>query len=164
MKGMTRKGMLGRGLALVGGLAGAGAAARGLGPGDEETLVLHVRERMRPPASPEQAGERLTLVAELYGRDGAQAGNLYGAGFALRGPGEPAGPSRLELHTLELADGSIVGTGTIGAGTGDLLEGSFAILGGTGRYAGARGTYVVRRPPADAASSSDAELLVRLTP
>lgn len=46
----------------------------------------------------------------------------------------------LGQHTFKLRDGTIVGTGTAGR-----LEGVFAILGGTGRYAGARGTYVARQ-------------------
>ena len=66
-----------------------------------------------------------------------------------RGPGGlssrgdwPAGDAA--LHTFVLADGTIVGSET--AGTAD---GVFAILGGTGRYAGAAGTYAVRTPEPD---------------
>jgi hypothetical protein len=159
MSGATRKGVLARGLAVLAGLVGAGAAGRELGQrAGGETLVLRAREQVRPPMRPEQAGDRLLLVAELFGSDGTRAGDLFGAGFALRGPGEPPGPERLELHTFELLEGAIVGTGTVG-----LREGTFAILGGTGRYAGARGTYLVRRPEPEAASGTDAELVLSLT-
>ena len=139
----TRKSALARGLALVAGVLGAGAAGREVARRTGgETFVLRARERVRPPARPANAGDRLTLVAELLDAQGAHAGDLYGAAFALRGPGEPSGPQRLEQHTFELPDGTIVGAGTVG-----LLEGTFAVLGGTGRYAGARGTYLVRRLP-----------------
>lgn len=155
MTGATRKGALARGLALLAGLAGAGVAGREVArKAGEETFVLRAREPLRPPPGhPDHSGDRLTLVAELLAPDGLRAGDLYGAGFALRGPGEPTGPQRLELHTFELRDGTIVGTGTAA-----LLEGTFAILGGTGRYAGARGTYRVRRP----APGEDAELVFSL--
>jgi len=155
----TRRAAIARGLALLAGLAGAGAAGRELARrSGEETVVLRARERERPPGRAERAGERVTLVAELYGADGAPAGALYGAGFALRGPGEPEGPERLELHTFELAGGTIVGTGTVG-----LSEGTFAILGGTGSFAGVRGTYLVRRPPREA-PGADVELVLSLLP
>ena len=157
MNGATRQRMLGRGLALVAGLVGAGAAAREIERrAGAETLVLRARERARPPGPHEGAGDRVTLVAELVDADGTRAGELYGAGFALRGPGEPDGPQRLELHTFELLDGTLVGTGTA-----TLLEGTFAIVGGTGRYAGARGTYVVRRSD-ERRGGADAELVFSL--
>ena len=35
--------------------------------------------------------------------------------------------------------------GDIGSGTAGALEGSFAVLGGTGRYAGMQGTYLARQ-------------------
>jgi hypothetical protein len=154
----TRKAAIARGLALLAGLAGAGAAGRKLADGGGESFVLHAREPLRPPPRPDRPGERVTLVAELYRADGRRAGDLYGAAFSLRGPGEPEGRERLELHTFELDEGSLVGTGTVGLG-----EGSFAILGGTGRFAGARGTYLVRRPPAGA-GTADLELLLSLLP
>ncbi|HEY6202584.1 MAG TPA: hypothetical protein VI056_06035 [Candidatus Limnocylindria bacterium] len=47
---------------------------------------------------------------------------------------------RLELHTFKLQGGTIIGSGTAGQ-----LEGTFAILGGTGSYERARH---VRRAPA----------------
>jgi hypothetical protein len=137
----------------VAGVLGAGAAGREVARrAGEETLILRTRERIRPPIRPAIAGDRLTLVAELLDADGAHAGELYGTGYALRGPGEPSGSQRLEQHTFDLLNGTIVGAGTAG-----LLEGTFAVLGGTGRYAGARGTYVVRRTPGE-----DAELVFTL--
>jgi hypothetical protein len=45
----------------------------------------------------------------------------------------------LELHTFELGDGSIFG---VGAGAAE--QATFAVIGGTGQYAGASGSYVAR--------------------
>jgi len=152
----TRRGAVGRGLAFVAGLVGVGAAGRELGRAEAaqaSTLRFHARPDARPPGRHPSRGERTTLAAELFDAgSGRRVGDLYGAGFALRGPGEPDGPERLELHTFELEDGTIVGSGTAGLG-----EGTFAVLGGTGRYAGARGTYAVSRP-----DDGPAEVLVTL--
>jgi hypothetical protein len=57
------------------------------------------------------------------------------------GPG-PLAAANLEYHTLTLEGGTIVGIGTaVGA------ENVYAIVGGTGRYAGASGTYEARQSP-----------------
>ena len=133
-----------RGLAFVAGLAGVGAAAGAAGAASE--LRFHVRPGTAPRRRQASRGDRATLVAELYDARGQRAGELFGAAFALRSPGEPAGRERLELHTFELAEGTIVGSGTAGLG-----EGTFAVLGGTGRYAGARGTYRISRPDGEPA-------------
>ena len=52
-----------------------------------------------------------------------------------------AAASSLEIHTFALEAGSIHGLGMVARGT----EGHFLILGGTGRYAGARGSYVAHQ-------------------
>ena len=162
MSATTRRGALGRALLGLGGLVGLGAAgearARSL-----ETLVLHARDVVADipdgRAMP-MRGDRLTLRAELLHRPGGRAvGELHGASFALRGPGAHASDTeRLELHTFKLRDGTIIGSGTSGA-----LEGEFAILGGTGRYAGARGTYVARQSRHELGGDGTAEFRFTLT-
>jgi hypothetical protein len=57
-----------------------------------------------------------------------------------------------------LLDGTIIGSGTAGQ-----LEGVFAILGGTGRYAGARGTYIARQHDQDFGGDGSAEFVLKLT-
>lgn len=160
MAGSTRRSALKRGLLFLAGLAGLGAAGKGAlaaaDSGDRSRaragvptqLVLyghnwhgdsHGRRRGELPL----AGDRITAHGDLLDRpDGAPVGEFYAAAFALGGPGgfHRVDAERLELHTFKLRDGTIVGTGTAGR-----LEGVFAILGGTGRYAGARGTYVARQ-------------------
>ena len=144
MSPATRRGALARGLLALGGLVGLGAseasAARGA-----QALVLHAREvagdtRDDRAVGVPMRGDRLTLRGDLFDEHGRAVGELHGAVLTLRGPGTHASDAeRLELHTFKLRDGTIVGSGTSGT-----LDGEFAILGGTGRYAAARGTYVAR--------------------
>jgi hypothetical protein len=58
----------------------------------------------------------------------------------------------LQLQTLDLLDGTIVGIGA-----GGVHENPFAIVGGTGRYAGLRGTYVARQSPREHGGDGTAE-------
>ena len=152
----TRRGALGRGVALLGGLVGLGAATEATAaPPGATTLAFHVRGLTHDRRGLRRRGDPLTLQGELLDRPGGRrVGELHAAAFTLRGPGG-AGPSELELHTLVLEDGTLVGSGT-----GDAGGGAYAILGGTGRYAGARGSYAVRRSHEPGAG--DAELVVTL--
>jgi hypothetical protein len=146
----TRRSVLKRGLAFVGGLVGLGAAgeasARPARPGTG-TLVLYVRNmdsysESRRSNRPAARGQRLTGHGELLDRpDGKSVGEVFVTTISLHGPGaSSADADRLEWHTFRLRGGTIIGSGTSGS-----VEGQFAVLGGTGRYAGARGTYVARR-------------------
>jgi hypothetical protein len=159
----TRGSMLRRGsLVLAGALGlGAGAKATRLLDGDPGSLVLYARPVDGPePAGLPARGERRTLVAELLERpDGTAVGELYGAGFTVHGPAAAtaAGVERLELHTFRLTDGTIVGSGMLGD-----EDGVFAVLGGTGRFAGARGSYTAR--PLDLPAAATTELRFTLTP
>jgi len=154
----TRRSALGRGLALLGGLVGLGAATEAAAAPGATTLTFHVRglTHGRRRSGLPRRGDRLTLRGELLDRPGGRrVGELHAAAFTLRGPGGAGSAERLELHTLVLDDGTLVGSGTGGAGGG-----AYAILGGTGRYAGACGSYVVRRSHEPGAG--DAELVVTL--
>ena len=159
MSPATRRSALGRGLLFLGGLVGVGAATAAAGP-DRGTLVLYARGVDDGARGLPQRGDRLTVRAELLDRpDGDPIGELHGAGFALHGPGSQTDDAeRLELHTFRLQDGTIVGSGTSGR-----LDGEFAILGGTGRYAGARGTYVARHNRRELGGDGTAEFHLTLT-
>ena len=140
----TRRSALRRGLLLLAGAAGVGAGAKaaGLAVG-VDALVVYAPVAAGAAQPLPVRGERRTLVTELFDRPGGTSvGSLYGAGFLLHGPAAAAatGVHGLELHTFALAEGTIVGSGTAGE-----HEGVFAVLGGTGRWSGARGSYSTRR-------------------
>ncbi len=82
------------------------------------------------------AGERGSVSGELIDpATGASVGTFRSATF--HGGRDAAD---LELHTFDLGDGMLVGMGASQGG-----EGTFAIIGGTGRFAGARGAYAARQ-------------------
>jgi hypothetical protein len=83
-----------------------------------------------------KAGERYAVYGDLADSPkGQKLGDFASAVFTLAAHG-----STVEMHTLNLASGSIIG---MGSGTGP--KRTFAIVGGTGTYTGARGSYVVEQ-------------------
>jgi hypothetical protein len=93
------------------------------------------------------AGIRMLVRGELYDkpRGGRKTGDFFGTYFRLSTPGKTAHsePGSLELHTFVFSDGTLVGSGV--ANSAPDSEGQFAIVGGTGRYDGARGSYLARQ-------------------
>ena len=167
----TRRSVLKRGVLAVGAVIGAGAVGRQLtqpsGGGGETELVLHGRDwhiESRELASGElpAAGQRMLVSGELLDApDGAVVGNFFGAYFSLNSPDRFGALASLEQHTLQLPGGSIIGAGTTGDGVDS--EDEFAIVGGTGRYLGARGSYVVRQSHYEFGGDGTATLTLRLT-
>jgi hypothetical protein len=104
-------------------------------------------------------GDRYAVYGELYEASGAKAGEFYSMAVGIDSPFQltGAGLGSIEVHTLNLAGGTIVG---IGAGGG--AERSYAIVGGTGKFAGARGTYVARQDTYGLGGDGKAELLLTL--
>jgi hypothetical protein len=144
----SRRGMLGRMLVLATGAVGAGFAGR-VAAADAAppatTLVLHGR-RFHLSSPSHRSGEvpapgdRLTGHGELLdGPNGRTIGHFTSAFFAFDSPFAAAGS--LELQTFNLETGTIHGLGSVATGA----DGHFAILGGTGHFAGARGSYVGRQ-------------------
>jgi hypothetical protein len=72
-----------------------------------------------------------------------RVGDFFASYFSLPEASSGGRFASLEHHTFTLAGGSIMGTGATRPGLDS--EDEFAIVGGTGRYAGARGTYIVRQ-------------------
>src|SRR4051794_14246741 len=144
----SRRSLLGRGLGLAAGAIGLGALRRPEAAGAATSKLdfrLHGRNfHFHAPdhraGTVPAKGQRHTAYGELLdGLDGNVVGHFTAAHFSHDSPFAGAASS-LEIHTFNLTDGTIHGLGSAVRGA----EGHFAVLGGTGRYAGARGSYVAR--------------------
>jgi hypothetical protein len=98
----------------------------------------------------------------LDGPDGSPVGEFHANGFCLETAlGLPApSVSSLEFQTFQLNDGTLFGVGAPG-GAGS--ERTWAVLGGTGRFAGARGTYVERETSVAPVGRGTVEFILTLT-
>jgi len=150
MQSSTRRGLLQRGLVLLGGAIGIGAAANVAAAvpapaGRQLTLYgrgFHQHQPGKRAGTVPERGDRSTTYGELVDANGSKIGEFTGAFMALAMPfGDNAfAASSMELHSFRLTDGTITGFGTTDAGGG-----SFVITGGTGKYAGAKGSYLARQ-------------------
>lgn len=158
----TRRGALKSGVALLAGAVGLEVVGRARGvdaaaelplpalPRTAATLTLNARNlrAVAPggrPGMPVEKGAQAILSADLLDAAGAMVGSLTGVSHCTVAPLSSDDPpvGAVETHTLSLRDGSIVAMGTspaVARGTGAL-----AVVGGTGRYAGATGTCVVEQ-------------------
>ncbi len=156
MSKTTRSGILRRGLLFLGGLGAAGAGKLALDHG--QPLVLYGSNWRGYDGNLPREGERITVRGDLHLQPGGEPfGEFFATAIAFGGTSHPALAERQETHTFKLRDGSIFGTGTAGA-----LEGAFAVLGGTGRYAGAHGTYVARQGHKELGGDGAAEFVFDL--
>jgi hypothetical protein len=169
--GQSRRGLLGRGLVVLAGVVGigAGAGAAKLATQEDDTaaasqLKLHGRNWIlqtpdRRPGERLVAGERGTVYGDLVDAGGKHVGQFYGSRMAAQSsPGGPIGAdSSLELHTFKLEGGTLLGIGSMIAG-----DSIFAIAGGTGRYAGSRGTYVAEQRLLELGGDGTAEFTIDL--
>jgi hypothetical protein len=93
------------------------------------------------------AGTRMLVRGEIFDKPsgGRKLGDFFATYYRLNTPGKAPhqAPGSLELHTFVFADGTLTGSGV--ANSALQSEGEFAITGGTGRFAGARGSYVARQ-------------------
>lgn len=174
--GQSRRSLLTRALVLVGGAIGIGAAtggaaeavtavpaAKAASPG---TLAFRGRGFVlqtpaRRPGEQVQPGDQGTVVGELVDpRSGKGRGRFYGSRLAFdTGLGRRAGAdASVELHTFALDGGTILGMGSSLPG-----ESVFAIVGGTGRYAGARGSYVATQRLRELGGDGTAHFVIDLS-
>lgn len=154
-----RRALLQRGAALLGGAIGLGGTAAAAGsalPGPssdasgEETLRFFGKRRTRARA----AGRNARLApggTAAYGDLALEPGAPAVGSFRSNGLGQagalPDLPmTALEIQTFEVLGGTLFG---IGAPAGRDGERHCAVLGGTGRFATSRGSYLER--PAEAA-------------
>ena len=86
-------------------------------------------------------------------------GQFYGSRLAIQSgiEGPVAADGSMELHTFRLEGGTILGIGSTIAG-----ESIFSIAGGTGRYAGSRGTYIAQQRLRELGGDGTAEFTIDL--
>src|SRR5262245_6882734 len=168
----SRRGLLGRGLLVAAGVLGVGGAVRH-SSGAEAAAVqptaaprtelklygrhFHLHAPTRRAGELPQKGDRHTAYGELLdGPEGSAVGHFSAAHLSLDSPFAAA--SSLEIHTFDLGDGTLHGLGSAVRGG----DGNFVILGGTGRYMGATGTYLARQEPRELGGNGTAEFHLNL--
>lgn len=169
--GTTRRSMLGRALLLVGGMVGLGAAGAearpfDLKPGKSTRLTFHgrgwqLRAPDRKPGQLPVQGERMTMFGELLdGLGGNKIGEFYGAHVSTLSPfgRTPFAAGAIEMHTFNLEGGTILGMGSHWGGTG-----TYAVVGGTGRYVDLRGSYTAEQRPLELRGDGTAQFVFDLT-
>jgi len=104
-------------------------------------------------------GDRYAVYGELTDGAGQKLGEFFSQNVGVDSPFQVTGEGvgAFEIHTLTLPGGTIIGTG-VGGGR----ERSFAIVGGTGKYAGARGSYLARQDTYGLGGNGKAEILLTL--
>jgi hypothetical protein len=170
----SRRGVLGRGLMLAAGALGLGAARADASVKVAPTARTNATEELRLfgrnfhlHAADHNAGqvpakgERHSAYGELLSRpNGKKVIGHFTAAHLTQDSPFAAGVSSLEIHTFALKDGTIHGLGSVVRKAG--AEGHFVILGGTGRYAGAQGSYVARQNARDLGGNGTAEFHLTL--
>lgn len=170
----TRRSVLGRGLFALGGTAGLLAipgvarAAEVLAKPAPPSVVTHhlalhgsgwqlIGAGPRLPATP---GERFILSGQLYDAHGAAAGSFHADLTVVSAPNRHTHieVATLESHVLILDGGTITGSGT----SDHAGRGTFAITGGTGRWAGATGSYAATQNRRDLGGDGTAHINVNL--
>jgi hypothetical protein len=164
----SRRSLVGRGLLLAAGVLGIGAARRtgeaAAAPQKSSVLQLygrnfHLRSPSRRAGQIPAGGDRHSAYGELLDRpDGKVVGHFAAAHLTHDSPFGPGAVS-LEIHTFALKDGTIHGLGSASRA----VEGHFVVLGGTGQYAGAHGSYVVRQRQRELGGDGSAEFTLTLT-
>jgi hypothetical protein len=173
----NRRDALMRGFAMLGAAVGIGVAAKTPAAAEDaqptikkvKQLVLHARylrirsQDLRRGELP-QAGLRMMAEGELVSApsNGRQVGSFFATYHRISTPGKVANsePGSFEHHTFVLPDGSLFGSGVSTSGTES--EGEFAIVGGTGSFSGATGSYTARQSYVDFGGSGTATFTLTL--
>ena len=150
----TRRGIVAGGIALLGGLGlGAAATSRATDGAKQSGNTFALRAPRLRLADPEaQAGipgraSRLEGEAELLDSRGKAAGTFSSVVL-------PSGRDGVELHTFQLENGTLLGMGRVGG---------YAVVGGTGAYAGASGAYAFEHLAEHLGGDGSAHFVIDLT-
>ena len=149
----SRRGLLGRGLLVAAGVLGLGGAVRHSSAAEAvqpsthrarsctDVISTYTLRRGGRASFPRRATATPRTRSCSTARKGAAVGHFSAAHLSLDSPFAAA--SSLEIHTFDLPDGTIHGLGSAVRGA----DGHFVILGGTGKYTGATGSYLARQLP-----------------
>jgi hypothetical protein len=165
-RSVGRRSILRRSLLFLGGAVGLGIAGGSVGVGPTVAAdVLRVRGVNWQLTSPErrrgvvpEAGQRSIAFGELvHQATGEKLGEFYAASFQFGAPfgASDVAAAAMETHQFNLADGTIIGVGTVADLYGSLSV--HAIIGGTGRYEGASGSYTARQRPIELGGDGTAD-------
>jgi hypothetical protein len=172
----NRRDALKEGFVLVGAALGIGAASKTLAEPKESLeakqatqMVFHVR-RLRISSQDLRRGElppagvRMLARADIVSDPSSdlKVGDFFASYYRINAPGKVADhePGSLEQHTFVFPEGYIFGSGV--ATSGRDSEGQFAITGGTGRFLGARGSYIARQSHVDFGGNGTATFTLTL--
>lgn len=167
METTKRRGFVQRVLCIFGGAFGASALppsttaapAKPVSVPNSGTIRLHLECRHKHKTG-QQSG-RVVCGGEILDRAGGLAvGQFHANCFSAEstfGTPNPFAASNVEMHTIRLADGMIFGMGANNSKTD--IEKAHAIIGGTGKFAGARGTYIIAE---NGSAQSGAQLTINL--
>ncbi|MDQ6601964.1 MAG: dirigent protein [Chloroflexota bacterium] len=151
------------------GLSGVGKETVGqaatVDGGGSTVLTLYGRQWQiyaadRRPGTVPVKGDRVAMYGEfLDDVGGRKVGEFYATCFCVDSPfgANPFSAANVEMHTLNLEGGTIIGMGSASAG-----ENHYAIVGGTGRFLGARGSYVAQQHPWELGGDGTAEFVITL--
>jgi hypothetical protein len=106
-------------------------------------------------------GDQVSVSGRLSLEPGAEPLGSFFANVQHLDAGEGHGPHstvQMETHTFVLPTGTLVGIGHSIAGG----ESSFAIVGGTGAYSGATGSYIAAQNPFEMGGDGTAEFTLTL--
>lgn len=160
MSRLSRRSLLGFGaLAGVGTVVGGAPAVAQASTAAACTFALHGRAMRRLTGSGAAAvGSAHSVRGDLADTaTGASRGEVFHSGHVVSKPGH-GGVATVETHLFVLPEGTLAGSGTVThAGVG-----TFVVTGGTGRYAGARGSYTTDQT-ADATGGGAAHYRFDLT-
>lgn len=149
--GIGRRDAIRRAMMLLAGAFGFGlakapsvvAAPPGAGP---TSLVLYGDDWHRDSASgeaglPADSGERATVFGTLVAEPGGETiGDFQAASFFGDSPFSASESASIELHTFRLGEDVIFGMGSASD-----AGGTFAVVGGSGRFSGVRGSYTAEQ-------------------
>ena len=106
-------------------------------------------------------GDLVSISGVVASEQGAEPVGEFFASVLHLDAGGGHGPfavAQQQTHTFHLSDGNIIGLGTTGLGS----EGAFAIVGGTGRFAGVTGSYTGVQNPLEIGGDGTAEFTFTL--